>query len=72
MLNYYEFKSEIPKTDLNSGNNPNNNIITKIKTEYYPNTENPNMENPNTENPNSESPNSDYSDFVSDFTEISN
>ena len=58
------------------------NIITKIETEYYlntenPNTENPNIEdlnteNPNTENLNSESFNSDYSDFVSDFTEILN
>ena len=67
LLNYYEFRGDIPKTDLNSGNNPDNNIITEIETEYYPNTE-----NPNTENPNSESPNSDYSDFVSDFTEISN
>ena len=54
----------------------------EIKTEYSPNTENP-EENPNTENPNSESPNtgnpnpaspdsgSIYSEFNSDFTEIS-
>ena len=82
-MNYYEFRGIIPKTGTNSSNNPNNsNGIMEIKTEYSLNTENP-KENPNTENPNSESPNTGssnpaspnsgniYSEFNSDFTEIS-
>ena len=68
---------------INLGNNLNNlNRIIKIETEYSLNTENP-KENLNTENPNSESPNTGslnpaspnsnniYSEFNSDFTEIS-
>ena len=81
LLNYYEFRGDIPKRVTNSGNNPDNpnhrfktdsgrnpdnsNRIMEIETEYIP-KENPNMENPNIENPNMENPNKEIPDSDSE------
>ena len=88
LLDYYEFRGDIPKKRSNSGNNPDNPNyeILEIQTEYSPKEnpnmenplmenlpmENPPMENPDTENPKTENPDTENPKTENPNTELPN